>query len=250
VIRDAFVRRVPAASTCTVSVGNHNDPPTPRAVSRRMAAPPGVAVLKCGAIESDAVREIFARADRNRDGLVSGEEAVSFFATTGLDQRALAAVWNKATASQPGGLTPPQFSRALRLVSLIQTGCAFTDEFVAKALEPQTGLQLPTPKIGESFMPAGGFKAAAQSPQHVARGAPTAARVRFVVGECLCWTAASLATVITEGIRVCMQPTASLTLPPGLTPGCAVFACAPAFLSCPERSCRRLRLQVRRRRRL
>lgn len=109
-------------------------------------------VLQCGAYFPATVKGIFHAADTNGDGIVSGQEAVAFFLSTGLQKQHLSQVWEAATCSQPGGLTLPQFSRALRLVSLLQVNCLFSDEFVSKALHPQTGLHLPTPKIGQQYL--------------------------------------------------------------------------------------------------
>ena len=111
-------------------------------------------VLQCGRLFPGTVLSIFKNADRNGDGVVSGAEAVDFFNATGVDKKHLRSVWDVATESQPGGLNPAQFSRALRLISLLQTGCELTDEFAAKALHPQTGLQLPDPKIGAQYLSA------------------------------------------------------------------------------------------------
>lgn len=121
-------------------------------------------VLQCGAYFPGTVLDIFRAADTNCDGLVSGKEAVDFFVSTGLLKTNLSQVWEAATASQPGGLTPAQFSRALRLVSLLQVGCVFSKEFVDKALHPTTGLQLPTPTVGEQFL--------AYVPQEIAGNQP------------------------------------------------------------------------------
>lgn len=109
-------------------------------------------VLQCGSYFPATVKSIFHIADANQDGVVSGQEAVAFFLSTGLQKEHLSQVWEAATNSQPGGLTLPQFSRALRLVSLLQAKVAFNEEFVGKALHPQTGLHLPTPKIGQEYL--------------------------------------------------------------------------------------------------
>eukprot|EP00892_Ulva_mutabilis_P009120 jgi/Ulvmu1/6580/UM003_0217.1 len=122
-------------------------------------------VLQCGAYFPGTVMDIFRAADVNGDGIVSGKEAVDFFMSTGLAQSNLSQVWEAATASQPGGLTPSQFSRAMRLVSLLQVGCVFSKEFVDKALHPTTGLQLPTPKVGEQFLALAPAEAGPDKPQ-------------------------------------------------------------------------------------
>jgi hypothetical protein len=109
-------------------------------------------VLQCGRLFPSTVLNIFKNADADKDGIVSGKEAVDFFSSTGVDKQHLRSVWNIVTDSQPGGLTPVHFSRALRLISLLQTGCEFTDEFIAKALHPQTGLQLPEPQMGSQYL--------------------------------------------------------------------------------------------------
>lgn len=109
-------------------------------------------VLQCGAFFPSTVLAIFNNADVNKDGIVSGPEAVEFFASTGVEKQHLRSVWSLATQDQPGGLTPAHFSRALRLISLLQTGCEFKEEYIEKALHPQMGLRLPDPQIGRQFM--------------------------------------------------------------------------------------------------
>lgn len=109
-------------------------------------------VLQCGSLFPTTVYSVFRAADIDKDGIVSGNEAVAFFQSTGVDKSYLKSVWDLATDSQPGGLTPAHFSRALRLISLLQAGCQLTDEFVKKALHPQTGLQLPDPKFGSQYL--------------------------------------------------------------------------------------------------
>jgi hypothetical protein len=109
-------------------------------------------VLQCGRYFPSTVLSIFRNADVDQDGIVSGNEAVTFFASTGVDKKYLRSVWDIATDSQAGGLTPQHFSRALRLISLLQTGCEFKKEFIDKALHPQTGLQLPDPRLGSDYL--------------------------------------------------------------------------------------------------
>ena len=109
-------------------------------------------ILQCGRLIPGTVLGVFRNADRDGNGIVSGNEAVEFFSSTGVDKKHLKAVWDLATEKQPGGLTPAQFSRALRLISLLQTGCQLTDDFVAKALDPQTGLRLPQPRMGPQYL--------------------------------------------------------------------------------------------------
>lgn len=109
-------------------------------------------ILQCGSLFPTTVLSVFRAADVDKDGVVSGNEAVAFFQSTGVDKSYLKSVWDLATDSQPGGLTPVHFSRALRLISLLQTGCQLTDGFVSKALHPQTGLQLPDPKFGDRYL--------------------------------------------------------------------------------------------------
>ena len=78
---------------------------------------------------TDAETCLFAAADTDGDGRVSGSEAKTFFSRTGLAAADLAAVWDGAKAAAPdsgsagaGGLDPPQFAAALRLAAMVQGG--------------------------------------------------------------------------------------------------------------------------------
>lgn len=141
-------------------------------------------VLQCGAYFPGTVLDIFRAADANRDGIVSGKEAVDFFMSTGLLKSNLSQVWEAATASQPGGLNPAQFSRALRLVSLLQARCVFSKEFVDKALDPRTGLQLPTPKVGKQFLEYVPEDIGQQAGSPTKPAAPPSAAVRHFSPRC------------------------------------------------------------------
>lgn len=108
-------------------------------------------VLSTGTLTPEDVVSIFHRADINKDGIVSGNEAVAFFNTTGLGTKQLHAVWERATAGERGGLTTVQFSRALRLVALIQAQQDFSEANVARALEPAGGQDFAAPSMGVQF---------------------------------------------------------------------------------------------------
>jgi EH domain-containing protein 1 len=69
----------------------------------------------------------FPLADTDDDGRVTGQDAVSFFARSGLEKDALARAWQLADANRQGFLGPDEFVRALRVIALAQSGVAVSD---------------------------------------------------------------------------------------------------------------------------
>lgn len=93
---------------------------------------------------SDAFERYFFLADVNRDGLISGQEAVSFFQGTGLSQQVLAEIWHNSDERKAGVLTKPEFYNALKLVTIAQAGNRLTPEIVKQVL---SGLQISPPRM-------------------------------------------------------------------------------------------------------
>ncbi|KAI5066215.1 hypothetical protein GOP47_0018839 [Adiantum capillus-veneris] len=89
----------------------------------------------------------FQRADTDRDGRISGQEAVSFFQGTNLNRDVLARIWQYADQGQTGYLSRAQFYNALKLVTVAQTGRELTPAIVSRALNGPAASQIPAPQI-------------------------------------------------------------------------------------------------------
>lgn len=88
----------------------------------------------------------FKQADLDRDGRISGAEAVAFFQGSNLPKNVLAQIWTYANQSQTGFLGRPEFYNYLRLVTVAQSGRELTPDIVKAALGPAAA-QIPAPKI-------------------------------------------------------------------------------------------------------
>ncbi|XP_075673668.1 uncharacterized protein LOC142643029 [Castanea sativa] len=108
----------------------------------------------------------FRRADLDRDGKISGAEAVSFFQGSGLSQQVLAQIWAIANQSQSGFLGRPEFYNALKLVTVAQSKRDLTPDIVKAALYGPASAKIPAPQISVTAMPAPQFNtsAAASAP--------------------------------------------------------------------------------------
>ncbi|XP_050262762.1 uncharacterized protein LOC126707215 [Quercus robur] len=108
----------------------------------------------------------FRRADLDRDGKISGAEAVSFFQGSGLSKQVLAQIWAIANQSQSGFLGRPEFYNALKLVTVAQSKRDLTPDIVKAALYGPASAKIPAPQISVTAMPAPQFNtsAAASAP--------------------------------------------------------------------------------------
>ncbi|CAK9220864.1 unnamed protein product [Sphagnum troendelagicum] len=89
----------------------------------------------------------FHRADLDKDGRISGAEAVAFFQGAGLPQVTLAKIWQSADQGRTGFLSRPEFYNALKLVTVAQAGRDITPEMVRAALTGPAAAQIPAPRI-------------------------------------------------------------------------------------------------------
>lgn len=89
----------------------------------------------------------FRRADLDRDGRISGAEAVSFFQGSGLPKHVLAQIWAFANQSQSGFLGRAEFYNALKLVTVAQSKRELTPEMVKAALYGPAASKIPAPQI-------------------------------------------------------------------------------------------------------
>ncbi|XP_024402294.1 uncharacterized protein [Physcomitrium patens] len=99
----------------------------------------------------------FRRADLDRDGRISGSEAVGFFQGSGLPQATLAKIWQFIDQNRAGFLSRQEFINALKLVTVAQTGRELTPELVKAALNGPTASQIPPPRINIPTPPPSNF---------------------------------------------------------------------------------------------
>ncbi|KAG9442569.1 hypothetical protein H6P81_018423 [Aristolochia fimbriata] len=89
----------------------------------------------------------FQRADLDRDGRISGPEAVAFFQGSNLPKPILAQIWMHADQNRTGFLGRQEFHNALRLVTVAQSGRELTPDIVKAALFGPAAAKIPPPQI-------------------------------------------------------------------------------------------------------
>ncbi|BAF20558.1 uncharacterized calcium-binding protein C800.10c [Oryza sativa Japonica Group] len=92
----------------------------------------------------------FRAADLDRDGRISGQEAVAFFKASALPQPVLAQIWTYADKNRTGFLGREDFYNALRLVTVAQSGRELTPDIVRSALYGPAAAKIPAPRINVS----------------------------------------------------------------------------------------------------
>lgn len=95
----------------------------------------------------DLFDSYFRRADLDRDGRISGEEAVAFFQGSNLPKQVLAQIWMYADQNRTGYLGRPEFYNALKLVTVAQSKRELTPELVKAALFGPASAKIPPPQI-------------------------------------------------------------------------------------------------------
>ena len=95
------------------------------------------------AAEAAYYDQLFMFADTNKNGKISGSEAVTFLMTSGVGQGILKEIWNIADASRSSFLDKQEFYVASRLISLAQNQVLPN---VANLAASQTA-QLPLPRF-------------------------------------------------------------------------------------------------------
>ncbi|XP_015971900.1 uncharacterized protein LOC107495307 [Arachis duranensis] len=108
---------------------------------------PSPSPSQSGASNVDLFDAYFGRADLDRDGRISGVEAVSFFQGSGLPKPVLAQIWAFANQSQSGFLDRAEFYNALKLVTVAQSKRDLTPEIVKAALYGPASSKIPPPQI-------------------------------------------------------------------------------------------------------
>ncbi|XP_030512940.2 epidermal growth factor receptor substrate 15-like 1 [Rhodamnia argentea] len=96
----------------------------------------------------------FRKADLDRDGRISGLEAVTFFQASGLPKPVLAKVWDYADQNRTGFLGRAEFYNALKLVTVAQKKRELTPEIVKAALYGPAAAKIPAPQINLAGVPA------------------------------------------------------------------------------------------------
>jgi len=76
----------------------------------------------------------FRQADADHDGRVTGQDAVAFFAKSGLPKDVLAKVWALGDTGRQGYLGKKEFLRSMAAISLAQNGQPLTLENVEQSL--------------------------------------------------------------------------------------------------------------------
>ncbi|XP_073149099.1 uncharacterized protein [Henckelia pumila] len=95
----------------------------------------------------------FQMADTDRDGRISGNEAVAFFKASNLPQRVLAQIWTYADQNRTGFLGRSEFYNALKLVTVAQSKRDLTPDIVKAALYGPASAKIPAPEINLAATP-------------------------------------------------------------------------------------------------
>ncbi|KAL0431021.1 UNVERIFIED_CONTAM: EH domain-containing protein 2 [Sesamum radiatum] len=124
----------------------------------------------------------FQRADVDRDGRISGNEAVAFLQASNLPRQVLAQIWMYADQNRTGFLGRSEFYNALKLVTVAQSKRDLTPELVKAALYGPASAKIPAPQINLAALPAPqpNVRAGASSVQ--VSGLPSSTQTTGVVG--------------------------------------------------------------------
>ncbi|KAL8129553.1 hypothetical protein V2J09_018708 [Rumex salicifolius] len=95
----------------------------------------------------------FKRADLDRDGRISGSEAVAFFQGSNLPKNVLAQIWNYADQKRTGFLGRTEFYNSLKLVTIAQSKQELTPDIVRAAFYGPASAKIPAPQINLSATP-------------------------------------------------------------------------------------------------
>ncbi|KAL6995988.1 hypothetical protein U1Q18_006126 [Sarracenia purpurea var. burkii] len=95
----------------------------------------------------DQFEAYFQRADLDRDGRISGAEAVAFFQGSNLPKQVLAQIWMHADQGRTGFLGRAEFCNALKLITVAQSKRELTPDIVKAALYGPASAKIPPPQI-------------------------------------------------------------------------------------------------------
>ncbi|GAN04352.1 hypothetical protein MAM1_0061c03812 [Mucor ambiguus] len=121
--------------------------------------------------ESKYFNQLFQFVSKQQEGIVTGAEAVRFFATSGVPNQILSEIWEAADRDKVGYLTPETFSIALKLIACAQHGKEANANVLSTVVPlPQfDGAVAPSPLVSHTSTPlatpsAGAASAAASTP--------------------------------------------------------------------------------------
>ncbi|KAI3465457.1 hypothetical protein Pfo_022120 [Paulownia fortunei] len=117
-----------------------------------------------GGVNVEKFEEYFQRADLDRDGRISGAEAVSFLQGSNLPRQVLAQIWMHADQNHTGFLGRPEFYNALKLVTVAQSKRELTPDIVKAALYGPASAKIPAPQINIAATPVPQPNSVAASP--------------------------------------------------------------------------------------
>ncbi|KAL6507602.1 hypothetical protein OROGR_023797 [Orobanche gracilis] len=95
----------------------------------------------------DQFETYFQRADVDRDGRISGNEAVAFLHASNLPRQVLAQIWMYADQNRVGFLGRSEFYNFLKLVTVAQSKQELTPDLVKAALHGPASAKIPPPRI-------------------------------------------------------------------------------------------------------
>ncbi|XP_057974465.1 uncharacterized protein LOC131162221 isoform X2 [Malania oleifera] len=112
----------------------------------------------------DQFDAFFQRADLDKDGRISGAEAVAFFQGSNLPKHVLAQIWMHADQGRTGFLGRAEFYNALKLVTVAQSKRELTPDIVKAALYGPAAAKIPAPQINLAAIPTHQLNSAAAAP--------------------------------------------------------------------------------------
>lgn len=120
--------------------------------------------------ESKYFLQLFKNVSKYQEGIVTGGEAVRFFATSGVPNEILSEIWETADRDKVGYLTPETFAIALKLIACAQHGKEATEPILATVVPlpqfdgvaPSPIISNNTPSISNASSPAGTIITAAE----------------------------------------------------------------------------------------
>ncbi|XP_057794702.1 uncharacterized protein LOC131010991 [Salvia miltiorrhiza] len=104
-------------------------------------------------VSMEKFEEYFQKADADRDGRISGVEAVAFLQGSNLPRQVLAQIWMHADQNRTGFLSRPEFYNALKLVTVAQSKRELTPDIVKAALYGPASAKIPPPQINVPATP-------------------------------------------------------------------------------------------------
>ncbi|KAI3505623.1 hypothetical protein L1887_27756 [Cichorium endivia] len=140
-----------SSTMVTTETGSKNT--LPEAGQSSSAASSIIPSHPAGVANTDLFEMYFKRADLDKDGIVSGAEALPFFQATGLPKSILSEIWNYIDEDRNGYLHRRQFNNFLKLVTVAQSKRELTPDIVKAALYGPASSKIPAPQINLVTLP-------------------------------------------------------------------------------------------------